>query len=262
MIGRLISALLIGALLLVMPVGCASPTAAGSSAAARKAENDPLYALTLMRQGSALLRQDRLTDALEKLKEADRIAPGNGTLQNLIGLCHLRLEQFDRALAAFNAALDLIPEYSDARNNRGATYLALGQFRLAEVDFIGVLGDSTYPHRYQVYYNLGMTYLERGQIGAAEDNLRKAAAAPAPVYDAFLRLAEIAEDRHDLDTALDLLEEVRLKFPDRIETSFELGRIMLQLDRPEEARKMLDEVIAAAPGSDLAVQAASLIGHR
>lgn len=245
--------------------GCASgggePSTASQRRADKAAQNDPLFALTLMQQGSVLLQQERFDDALARFTEADRIAPGNATVQNMMGLCHLRLEQYDRALASFNTALELIPSYSDARNNRGATYLTLGQFRLAEVDFIAVLGDATYPHRFEVYYNLGMTYLERGQIGAAEDNFRRAAGAQSPVYDAFLRLAEIAEDRGELEGALAVLEDAELKFPDRIETAFQLGRVLLQLDRTDEASAYLRQVIAAAPGSELATQASSLIGQ-
>lgn len=258
---RVLSLLLVAALGLA---GCSSGSGGGSTPSQKQADKaaqkDPLYALTLMQQGSVLLQQERFDDALARFAEADRIAPGNATVQNMIGLCHLRLDQFDRALASFNTALELIPSYSDARNNRGAAYLALGQFRLAEVDFIAVLGDSTYPHRYEVYYNLGMTYLERGQVGAAEENFRKAVAAQAPVYDAYLRLAEIAEDRGELAAALAILEDARLRFPDRIETSFQLGRVLLQLDRSGEASKYLNEVINAAPGSALATQAAALIG--
>ncbi|MEJ2583289.1 MAG: hypothetical protein P8127_16930, partial [Acidobacteriota bacterium] len=95
-----------------------------------------------------------------------------------------------QALENFNQALELVPLFTDARNNRGATYLAMGQLHLAEVDFVAVLGDSTYPHAKQVNYNLGLTYLERSQHGAAEEAFRQAIIPPKPVFDAYLRLAE------------------------------------------------------------------------
>ena len=212
-----------------------------------------------MRQGSVLIQQERYEQALAKFEEADRVAPGNATVHNMIGLCNLQLQQYDKALTAFNTALELAPSMTDARNNRGTTYLALGQLRLAEVDFLAVLSDSTYPHRYQVYFNLGTAYFQQGQLGAAEENLRKAVTAPFPVFEAYVRLADVVREQgRDLE-ALDLLEEAELKFPERPEAAFALGKLLVELGRTDEARPYLEEVISKDPGSDRARQAAALL---
>ncbi len=220
---------------------------------------DPLYALTLMRQGSTLLQQDQYSEALLRFEEADKISPGNATVHNMIGLCYLNMQQHDRALAAFNRALDLIPSYTDAQNNRGVTYLALRQYRLAEVDFVAVLSDSTYPHRWRVYYNLGMTYLQRDQLGAAEENFRRAITAPQPVADAYLRLSQLAHIQGHETEAVDLLEEAHLRFPERTEVTLQLGQLLLEVGRPNEARPYLQEVISKEPGSERAEEAAQLL---
>ena len=140
-----------------------------------------------------------MQDALARFEEADEIAPGqrHGPQHDRSLLSQAR-SATTRPLLSFNTALELVAIFTDARNNRGATYLTLGQFRLAEVDFMAVLGDTTYPHRWEVYYNLGLTYLQREQLGAAEENLRKAIMAPQPVFDAFIKLSEIAEDQGKL----------------------------------------------------------------
>lgn len=220
---------------------------------------NPLYPFTLMRQGSVLLQQGRFNDALKSFEKAAQLQPENATTHNMVGLCYLKLEQYDKALAAFNKALDLVPSFSDARNNRGATYLAMKQYHLAEVDFLAVLGDPTYPHRWDVYYNLGMTYLDRGQLGAAIENFRRAAYASAPVFEAFLRLAEIAERQGKTDSAIDTLEQAHLKFPDRSEATFRLGKLLMNNGRKDEARKYLQEVAESDPGSKLAGEARKLL---
>jgi Tfp pilus assembly protein PilF len=225
----------------------------------QSAVKDPLASLTLMRQGSVLLEQEQYQEALEKFKEADRVAPGNATVHNMIGLCNLQLGQYDKALSSFNTALDLAPSFTDARNNRGTTYLALGQLRLAEVDFLAVLSDSTYPHRYQVFYNLGSTYFQQGQLGAAEENLRKAVTAPYPVLEAYIRLADVYREQGRDAEAVDLLEEAVLRFPDRPEALFALGKLLVELGRPVEARPHLEKVISKEPGSERARQAAMLL---
>jgi tetratricopeptide (TPR) repeat protein len=243
--------------------GCASSSSStdrGSAASpTARASSDPLYSLTLMRQGSILLQQEQYKEALKRFEEADRIAPGNATVHNMIGLCYLKVDRYDKALTSFNTALDLIPSFTDARNNRGATYLALGQYRLAEVDFLAVLGDSTYPHRWSVYYNIGMTYLRRGQVAAAEENFLRAIVSPQPVFDAYLRAAQIAHDQGRSEEGVDLLEEARLSFPERPEASLHLGRLLMELGRSHEARPYLEEVIANQPGSDIAEEAEALL---
>ena len=229
------------------------------SSAQQQQRTDPLYSLTLMRQGSVLLQQQQYDEALQKFNQANSIAPGNATVYNMMGICYLRTREYDRALEAFNTSLELVPSYSDARNNRGTTYLTLNQLKLAEVDFIAVLGDSTYPHRYQVYFNLGMTYFRQDQLGAAEENFRKAVTAPFPVFQAFVGLSDVLVEQGRTAEALELLEDAKLQFPDEPEATYQLGKLLMELGRTNEARPYLEEVISKEPGSDRARLAAGLL---
>jgi Tfp pilus assembly protein PilF len=226
----------------------------------KQAQTDPLLSQSLMRQGLVFMQQDRFDEALDQFRQAEAATPGNATVYNMMGLCYLSLEQYDKALELFDRALTTIPGFTDARNNRGTTYLALEQYRLAEVDFIAALGDATYPHRWKVFYNLGITYLSRGQIGAAEENFEKAITAPMPVFEAYLRLAEIAQMQGRTDSALSLLEEARLKYPDRLDGILAYGRLLVDVGRPQEARPYLEDVISSDPSSPLADEARSLLG--
>jgi len=248
--------------LLVSIAACSSTGGDGKEADARNRAakaHDPLYALTLMRQGSVMLQQGRYEDALEQFEAADRIAPGNATVHNMLGLCHFKLENHERALAEFNEALDLAPTFTDARNNRGGVYLATGEYRMAEVDYVGVLADSTYPHRSKVHYNLGIVHLKQGRLAAAEEDFRRVVTSAEPVFDAYLRLAEIAEVRDQPEVAIDLLEEARIKFPERLEAAVELGRLLLAVGRTDEGRLQLKEVVAKAPNTDNAARARSML---
>jgi tetratricopeptide (TPR) repeat protein len=244
-------------------VGAEQPPAAPKKKKSKKQPTptgDPLYSLTLMRQGVVLMQQGRYDDALERFHEADRVAPGNATNYNMIGLCHMRKGEFDESLAQFNHALELVPLFTDARNNRGAAYLAMGQYHLAEVDFLAVLGDSTYPHARQVHYNLGLTYLQRGQLGAAEESFRRSIVAPNPVFNGYLQLAALSQRQGELERSIVFLEEAMLNFPEEIEVSLELGKVLMLMGREEEARPYLEQVIADEPGSELADSARALLG--
>jgi len=266
----IVPALSLAIFALVVIISAATADGAGSASAGKdKKKNsskenqqtgDPVYALTLMRQGSVMMQQGRYEEAIKAFEQADRIAPGNATVHNMLGLCSLRLGDLDDAMASFDRALLIIPGFTDARNNRGVTYLAMGQYHLAEVDFIAVLGDSTCPHRKQVYFNLGLTYLRRDQLGAAEDNFRRAIIVPNPVAEAYVQLAGVAQRQGDLETAEDLLLEAIFNFSERTDLSFELGKLLMIMGRDDDARPYLERVIADAPGSESAAMARSLLG--
>jgi tetratricopeptide (TPR) repeat protein len=263
---RALSVMMCLVMVLMGLAACSSAAANQPPAAAKKKKSkkqqttaDPLYSLSLMREGVVLMQQGRYETALERFQEADRVAPGNATNNNMMGLCYLQQGEFDQALVEFDKALHLVPLFTDARNNRGATYLAMRQYHLAEVDFVAVLGDSTYPYAKQVHYNLGLTYLERGQLGAAEESFRKSIVPPNPVFDGYLQLASLAQRQGELEHAVDLLEEAQLNFPEAIEVSLELGKVLLLLGRDEEARPYLEQVIADDPNSDFATSARNLL---
>lgn len=244
-------------LCLLLP-GCAS-TPDPIGAAAAHDPDDPLYPFTLLRQGAAYLQQGRHDDALARFTEAARSQPRNATVYNMMGLCYLKMERHQEAVDAFTRALDLVPSFTDARNNRGAAYQALERYDMAELDFIGVLGDTTYPHRWQVYYNLGVSFLQRNDLVRAEENLLRAATAPSPVFSAFLRLSEIAESKGRRDLAIDYLEEAHLKFPDQLEATFQLGRVLVEAGQAAQGRRYLEEVTSAGPSSEQAKQARRLL---
>jgi type IV pilus biogenesis/stability protein PilW len=253
------------AVLVLLPLfclsGCSSTDKAQPDPSDLSSAGDvanPLYPFTLMRQGSVYMQQGRYDDALERFLEAQRLQPKNATVYNMAGLCYLKLTQYDLALTFFDRALSLVPSFTDARNNRGATYLALEQYRMAEVDFVAVLADNTYPHRWQVYYNLGMTYLEQNELIAAEENFRRAARAPQPVFNAFLRLAEILQLQGKIDEAVAILEEATITF-NRPSASLALGRLLMQIGRTEEGRHQLEELVADEPSSPAATEARQLL---
>jgi len=250
----LVLALMIGG----TSVGLASPSP-GPKKNKKQAKTDPLLAQSLIRQAYVFMQQQRYEEALERFGQAEAANPGNATVYNMMGLCYLSTNRIDQALENFDTALQMIPGFTDARNNRGTAYLALEQYRLAEVDFIAVLSDSTYPHRWKVFYNLGLTYLGRGQIGAAEENFTKAITASVPVFEAYLRLAEIAVSQGRYDSALGLLEEAHFKFPERLDGLLAYGRLLVDMGRKDEARPYLEDVVASDPGSQLAVEARALL---
>jgi tetratricopeptide (TPR) repeat protein len=112
-----------------------------------------------------------------------------------------------------------------------------------------------------VHYTLGLTYLERGNLGAAEESFRSSIVPPNPVFDGYLQLSALAQKKGELERSKSLLEEAMVKFPDAIKVSLEMGKVLILLGRDDEARPYLEQVIADQPGSQLADSARALLGE-
>ena len=252
------SALLLTAVTLGLS-GCASSQSSGPVSADEVRASNPLYPLSVQREGSVYYQQGRYEDALRRFEEARELQPSNATVFNLIGSCHRQLGNYAEALKAFNTALELAPAFTDARNNRGATYMDLQEYRLAEVEFIAVLADHSYPHRWQVYYNLGMSYFMRNDYASAEGAFQKAAFSQKPVAAAFLGLAEIEQRRGNIDEALSYLEQARIKFPQTPMPTLKLAELLWNLGRVDEARPLLEEIISGFPASGAARHARQML---
>jgi len=246
--------------LIVVLVACGSST--------RKAElppgssvdpKDPLAAMTLLQQGRAMIAQGKVDEGILRYQAALKLQPSNPTIHNALGVAELQRENLPRALDSFNRALQLAPSYSDARNNRGATYVRLDQLALAENDFLEVLADNTYANRAGVYFNLGSLYLGKGNVAAAEENLRKAAKPSGPV-DAYALLAEVLAKQGKNALAESTLREALSRAPERADLALSLAELLLLEGRNDEAREWFNRVITLAPQSREADAARKRLG--
>jgi tetratricopeptide (TPR) repeat protein len=84
---------------------------------------------------------------------------------NKQGLDALEKKQYDAALAAFSEAAELLPDYSDAENNRGVAYFRRGN--IADAQRIWEALASRDPKYAVASYNLGLIYLHERQYEAA-----------------------------------------------------------------------------------------------
>ena len=233
---------------------CASGAPTSSALTPEVDPKDPLAATRLMQQGQALVAEGKVPEGLERYRLAQQLQPKNPTIYNLIGVAELRQRNAAKAVEAFNQALMLAPDYSDARNNRGAAYVQLNQFAQAEADFLAVLGDSMHANRTGVYFNLGSMHFSRGNLNAAEENLRRAAVPSGPI-EAFLLLGQVEEALGRNDLAETAYREGIARAPERVDLALALGKLVESAGRKDEAAEIYRRIVALAPNSPEAQQA-------
>jgi Tfp pilus assembly protein PilF len=158
-----------------------------------------------------------------------------------------------KAVEYLTRALQLAPSYSDARNNRGAAHLQLGQLAQAESDYLAVLTDRTYANRPGVYFNLGLLYLRRGDLATAEENLRKSAvpSGPASVSD----LAQVQERLGKIDSAETSLHAAQARDPDQPRVLLALAQFLERQRGGQGAEELYRRIVSIAPDSTEAAAA-------
>jgi Flp pilus assembly protein TadD len=245
--------------ILAMTAACASTPNQAVGAPPEISKSDPLAATMLMEQGQALINQGRFDAGIQKYQSAVKLQPNNPTVHNLLGVAELQHGDATKALSYFNTALKLAPTYSDARNNRGAAYVQLKQYSMAETDFLTVLGDNLYANRAGVFFNLGSLYFGEGNYLAAEENLRRAAVPSGPV-EAYTLLARVQHrlGKDDLAEAT-LLRAINLA-PERADLVLALADLYESENRTADARQLYQKILVLAPNSPEAAQARARLG--
>jgi tetratricopeptide (TPR) repeat protein len=220
---------------------------------------DPLAPTLLMREGQALVSQGQVAEGIERYRAALKIQPTNPTVLNLIGQAELQRGNAATAVEAFSRAISYAPTYTDARSNRGTAYAALKQYSLAEADYLTALADTTYANRTGVLYNLGVLYLQRGNLAAAEENLRRAATASGPV-EAYALLGQVDERLERPDQAEAAYRSAIERAPERVDIAILLARLLDSLKRHDEALKLYRRIVEIGPNTPEATEARARLG--
>ena len=114
-------------------------------------------AWTLYRIGEAYLAVDQPGEAIRYLEQARQIAPNHLRFLNKLASAYRNNGQLQQALSLHNQILEANPKFDTAYNDRGFTYLLLGDFDAAEADFHSAL--SLDPDIAAALGNLASLYL-------------------------------------------------------------------------------------------------------
>jgi tetratricopeptide (TPR) repeat protein len=151
----------------------------------------PTFARAHLALGKALLREDKISDAIAALEKASQLEPKSGEAHYQLGLALARAGRKEDATAALQKGRDLVA--ADDRNQRAALDVAEGRAALEKGELeeaaaklrraIELRPDSPEARRY-----LAQALEKQGE---AKSRLANAAAAPVPAADDSTRVAEL-----------------------------------------------------------------------
>lgn len=159
----------------------------------------------------------------------------------------------DSAMADFNAALKIQPDYPAALNDRAWIYMTRGDYDTALQDLNKTASQSTpWAIAAVAYYYRGFAYLRLKDYAKAVADLNEAIRRLPNNADYYLARGEALQGQESYDAALGDFDEFSKRAPKDPRGLLARAAIFETTGRPREALTALDAAVTLAPDSDFA----------
>ncbi len=183
----------------------------------------PDYAPAYAAMGNLLLAQGDVEAVAKMYAEAETVDLDLITAKqyNDLGIACIRQHKLDEAIAHFQTAIQIQPDYADAHCNLGNTYLQQENLREAIICFQEAL--SIDPNFEEVYYNLGTSLAKLDRLDEAITFLHAAISIRPNFADAHYNLASALVKLNQKDLAKLAYNRAIALQPDYAQPQWNLG---------------------------------------
>ncbi|HEY7512013.1 MAG TPA: FG-GAP-like repeat-containing protein [Vicinamibacteria bacterium] len=217
----------------------------------RAAQASP-SASTLYRLGTLLAKVGEADRARAAFERALALQPDLSEAHNDLGTLLAQSGDLAGAIERFRAALAAAPEYPDALNNLGYALLLSGRDAEARACYEKALAlQVDFP---EALNNLGMLLGRAGDLDAAERRFRAALAVRPDYGEAANNLALVEVGRGRPEAALALLQDFLARHPAYEGTYVTLAKIHLAAGREREGLAVLEQLLRRNPNHPQARQ--------
>ncbi|MGA3351240.1 MAG: tetratricopeptide repeat protein, partial [Candidatus Sulfotelmatobacter sp.] len=170
-----------------------------------------------------------------------KIGDGSPEFHLFMGKAHLNLEQYDLALADFQAAAQANPKLTFVHFNLGLAYLKKQDYEHARDEFLQ--DAAVEPDLAFNYDELGDVYSLMQQDSDAEKNYREALRRDPSLLNSYFGLAKACLRMEKYKEALNAIDAAEKLDPGRTDIHYVRGQILLHMGRKEEGRKELETAV-------------------
>lgn len=166
-------------------------------------------------------------------QDTARKAPGNARAHQELGSAFLRAGRLDDAIASFETALKLKPDYPKGRNNYASALSEVGRWEEAAVHYERAAREL--PTMAEPIYGYGNALTHLGRVQEAIACYERALQIAPNFYRAHNNLANILAEQGRNGDALAHYDAAVQSFPAFSEGYFNAAHLLARLNRPEEA---------------------------
>jgi len=214
-------------------------------------EIDPSSVASLTGLGRIYMRQKHFDAAEASLRKAVDIHPGNYSAYNKLGTFFYRSGRFVEAIEQYQYVVALEPDDMNGHSNLGSAYMLSGNFVAAAAAFERAI---TIKPTKMAYSNLGLMHYYLGNIEAAIESHANAVElqpkdhlARSNLGDALWIAGREDDARREFKQAESLAQAALRLNPNDPNLMMDLAWISAILDKPDDARELMDKVRSLAP---------------
>jgi Tfp pilus assembly protein PilF len=196
--------------------------------------------------GLALLNHGRVTEAIERCRQALKINPNFADARNNLGNALARRGRFDEAIAQYQKALQVRPDYAEAHYNLGIALAGRGQVDEAVAQYQKAL--EIQPDYMAAHNNLGIALAGRGQIDAAIAHFQTALEIQPDVAEAHYNLGNALATCGQVDRAIPHYQRALEIQPGYVDARNNLGNELFRRGDFDEAIAQYRKVLEITPG--------------
>jgi len=195
--------------------------------------------------GSAFLKKGQLDEAIAHFQKALEIKPDYADAHNNLGKALLQNGQLDEAMAQFQKALDIKPDHAEAHNNLGAALLKKGGVDEAILHDQEAL--QIRPDFVEAHVNLGNALLQKDRVDEAIAHYQKALEIEPGLAEAHYNLGVALRQRGSVDESITQFHQAMQLKPDDAASYNDLGTALLQKGELGEAISQFKKALAIKP---------------
>ena len=207
-------------------------------------------AVSLNISGDELYQKGDVSGAIQELKTALKLDPGNVNVLNSLGVCYGVEGALEKALEVFREATRVDPQEVMALYNAGYVHSMLNQTEDALKSY--KKAEATGEDVFEVIFQLGKLCLDQGNLDVAKIYLEKAAHLQPESWIASLHLGECCEALHMTDEAVMHYETTIKKNPTDACALSALGLLYDEkAENPEISTLFCEKAVEMSPENGL-----------
>ncbi|MFK5947579.1 MAG: tetratricopeptide repeat protein [Methylococcales bacterium] len=184
----------------------------------------------------------------------------DGETWQLTAYVHVKLNDIQAAIAAYQKAIQLPPENIDSYNNLGFLLQTLGQFDEAIKSFQQALKID--GNNLNANYNLALAHASNKNFSEAEDLYQKVINLHSNFPMAYINLANIYRDKRRSDDAIELYRSALKIDSSSVLAHINLATLLEKIHDLDEAKKHCDSAISLQANSHIAILTLATINRR
>lgn len=200
--------------------------------------------------GADHLKQGRPALALREFLLAEKRDPTNAEVQAALGEGYLVQGKRMESEAHYRRALELQPDYHDARLSLAVLFIMEERYPEAAVECQRLVDDPTFPGPWRALANLGFSELQQGHLIEARKHLVLAREYRKEYWPATLTLAQLELKENRKREAIGLLREVLALEPGasvEAQANYQIAEIYISLGQREQAVAHLSNAVSQTP---------------